>query len=200
MTKLTLIRFYRDYFKPLLFAAVIVFLAAACTRREAFPEESDEPTEVVEGEMPPARYDGVLMAQVVKDSIHYVVSKDALLQPFIREFGDGTVVDKVMIKKVQEVPEDTAAFYLVGLGLLNGSFRSMALELDVASDNALYLSSRGAKHMCQAKIGCGFCYFTFSGNKIIGCQCGSRSAENNCLHKTAPTNGLLSNTRIGARR
>lgn len=200
MLKLTLIYLKRAYLQPLLFFAAFIFLTMSCTRRESFPQESDEPTEVVEGEMPPARYDGVLMAQVVKDSIHYVVSKDALLQPFIREFGDGTVVDKVMIKKVQEVPEDTAAFYLVGLGMLNGAFRSMALELDVASDNSLYLSSRGAKHMCQAKIGCSFCYFTFSGNKIIGCQCSTRSAENNCLHKTAPTNGLLSHTRVGARR
>jgi hypothetical protein len=185
--------------------SVIMFLMvlltfSSCTRRESFPEESEEPTEVAESDMPPARYDGVLLAQVVSDSVHYIVSKDALLQPFIKEFGDGTVVDKVMIKKVQEVPEDTASYYLVGLGLLNGAFRSMALELDVASNNSLYLSSRGSKHMCQAKMGCGFCYFTFLGNKIVGCECRSRSAENNCIHKTAKTNGLLRNINLGARR
>lgn len=190
----------RAVFRPALFFVLMLLAASACTRRESFPQESDEPQEVVEGEAAPMKYDGVLLAQVVMDSVHYIVSKEALLQPFIREFGDGTVVDKVMIRKVQEVEEDTAAYYLVGLGMRNGAFRSMALELDIASDNSLYLSSQGAKHMCQASIGCSFCYFTYSGNKITGCECGSRSPENKCVHKLSQTNGLLKNTRVGAMR
>lgn len=200
MHKFTLGRNMRAVFHPVLFVVLLLLVASACTRRESFPEESDEPLEVAEGEAAPVKYDGVLLAQVVQDSVHYIVSKEALLQPFIREFGDGTVVDKVMIRKVQEVEEDTAAYYLVGLGIRNGAFRSMALELDKASDNSLFLSSQGGKHMCQASIGCSFCYFTFSGNKITGCECSSRSTENTCVHKVAPTNGLLKNTRLGARR
>ncbi|WP_439879831.1 hypothetical protein ACSX1A_11690 [Pontibacter sp. MBLB2868] len=200
MHTFTLGRCWRAVFQPVLFWALLLLIVSACTRRESFPQDSEEPVEQIEGEAAPMKYDGVLLAQVVSDSVHYIVSKEVLLQPFIREFGDGTVVDKVMIRKVQEVEEDTAAYYLVGLGMRNGAFRSMALELDIASDNSLYLSSQGDKHMCQASIGCSFCYFTYSGNKITGCECGSRSIENKCVHKVSQTNGLLRNTRVGAMR
>ena len=178
---------------------ILLLLAAACTRRESFPEESEEgPLEAeagTEGEAGPA-YDGQLLAQVVFDSIDYIVKRQELLQPFIREFGDGTVVDKVMIRKVQDKKDAAPAYYLVGLGMRNGAFRSMALELDVTSDNSLYLSSKGAKHMCTASAGCGFCYFTFSGNKIVGCECDSRSPGNNCEHKVSETNHLLKGARL----
>ena len=73
--------------------------------------------------------DGVLLAQVVFDSVDYIVPKQELMQPFIKEFGNGTVVDRVMIRKVQDNKELPASYYLVGLGIRNGSFRSMALEL-----------------------------------------------------------------------
>ncbi|MCC9134938.1 hypothetical protein ACFSKU_19435 [Pontibacter silvestris] len=170
----------------LLFACV----GSACSGREAFSEESEaqaEGEEVIEEEP----YDGKLLAQVVFDSIDYIAPRQELLQPFIREFGDGTVVDKVMINKVQESKEDEPAYYLVGLGILNGAFKSMALELDVSSDNSLYLSSKGEKHICEAAIDCNFCYFTFSGNKIIGCECSSREAGTNCRHTVSQTNNLL---------
>lgn len=125
------------------------------------------------------------------DSVDYIVPTTQLMQPFIREFGDGTVVDKVMIRKVQETKEDEPAYYLVGLGMQNGAFRSMALELDLAADNSLYLSSNGAKHMCKSSAGCGFCYFTFSGNRITGCECSSRAPGNNCEHRFTEKNTLL---------
>jgi hypothetical protein len=191
---------FRGLSNYVLLGTLVLLLFSSCTRREAFPEDSNDPLEAAEGEVPQKRYDGVRLAQVVLDSVHYIVSKEALLQPFIREFGDGTVVDKVMIRKVQEVEEDTAAYYLVGLGIKHGAFRSMALELEIASDNSLFLSSQSNKHICQAAISCSFCYFTFSGNKITGCECSSRSTENKCVHKISPTNGLLKDTRIGARR
>lgn len=163
--------------------------SSACSSREAMREESELSSE--EGEVPAAPYDGKLLGQVVFDTVDYIVSRQELLQPFIREFGDGTVVDQVMIRKVQETKTDTPAYYLVGLGMRSGAFRSMALELDLAADNALYLSSSGAKHMCQSGAGCGFCYFTFSGNRITGCECDSRVPGNNCTHKFSQNNQLL---------
>ncbi len=176
--------------------AFILLLSSACTRREAFPEESDDPDELAEGEEAPEKYDGVLLAQVVFDSVDYIVDRKNLLQPFIQEFGDGTVVDKVMIRKVQETKKDKPGYYLVGLGIRNGSFKSMALQLDVTSDNSLYLSSKSQKYMCNAGPGCSFCYFTFVGNKITGCECSSRAAGNNCGFKSSENNALLNNTRI----
>lgn len=184
----------------LLFLLLFFLLgASACSSREAIREDSDLSTEE-EGEVPAAPYDGKLLGQVVLDSVNYIVQRQELLQPFIREFGDGTVIDQVMIRKVQEAKTDTPAYYLVGLGMRSGSFRSMALELDVAADNSLYLSSSGAKHMCQSGAGCGFCYFTFSGNRITGCECEARAAGNNCTHKFSKTNQLLKNVTLQSER
>ncbi|WP_347158476.1 hypothetical protein [Pontibacter chitinilyticus] len=180
----------------LLFALVLLLLTAACTRRESIPEESQTDP----NEKPAERYDGKLLAQVVFDSVDYIVPRQELLQPFIREFGDGTVVDKVMIRKVQESKEDSAAYYLVGLGMRNGAFHSMALELDIASNNSLYLSSKSTKHICEAAPGCDFCYFTFSGNKVTGCECSSRAPGNNCVHKTSGTNELLKGVQLSNSR
>lgn len=171
---------------------LVLFLASACTRRESFPEESQTDPE----EAPAERYDGQLLAQVVLDSVNYIVKQQELLQPFIREFGDGTVVDNVMIRKVQETKEDKPAYYLVGLGKRNGVFHSMALELDVASDNSLYLSSKGIKHTCHASPGCNFCYFSFSGNKITGCECSARVPGNDCVHRVNQQNELLKGVQL----
>lgn len=169
----------------------LLISTSACSNRDFIQEESEMMVEEeVEAEAP-APYDGRLLAQVVFDSVDYIVSTDQLMQPFIKEFGDGTVVDKVMIRKVQESKEDTAAYYLVGLGIQNGAYRSMALELDLAADNTLYLSSKGSKYICKAGAGCSFCYFTFSGNRITGCECSSRAPGNNCDFKTSETNTLL---------
>lgn len=182
-------------FRLLLF---FTWMASACTGREVFTEDSEQITE--EGEVPVAPYDGKLLGQVVFDSVVYIVTRQEMLQPFIKEFGDGTVVDQVMIRKVQETKDDEPAYYLVGLGMRNGAFRSMALELEVAADNSLYLSSKGSKHMCHAGAGCNFCYFTFSGNKITGCECEDRAAGNNCTHKFSETNTLLKGVQLSNQR
>lgn len=174
--------------------AIVLLMAGACTRRESFPEESDEPSEMAEADS--LKYDGQLLAQVVFDSVDYIVPPQDLMQPFIKEFGDGTVVDKVMIRKVQETKQDKAGYYLVGMGIRNGAYRAMALELDVASDNSLYLSSNSNKYICGAGTGCSFCYFTFSGNQITGCECESRAPGNLCEQKISKTNQLLKNARL----
>lgn len=177
----------------LFYLALMVTLATACTSREAMPEESDSsPIDSDQGLV----YDGQLLAQAMADSIVYVVPRENLIQPFITEFGDGTVVTKVMIHKVQEAPNDTPGYYLVGLGMHSGGFRSMALSLDVAANNALYLSSAGTKHICKASTGCNFCFFTFEGNKIVGCECDNRTAGNDCEHEFKKENQLLKGIKL----
>ncbi|EJF09137.1 MULTISPECIES: hypothetical protein [Pontibacter] len=173
--------------------SLILLVAAGCTRREAFPEESEE--EPLDEEAGP-KYDGQLLAQVVFDEIDFVVPQQELIQPFIKEFGNGTVVNKVTIHKVQDNKKLPATYYLVGLGIHNGSFRSMALELDVSSDNSLYLSSKSMKHICEATAGCDFCYFTFEDNRITGCQCSIRAAGYDCRHKVQEGNNLLQGVRL----
>ena len=173
---------------------LILLVAAGCTRREAFPEESEDGPLDTEEAGP--KYDGQLLAQVVFDEIDFIVSQQELMQPFIKEFGNGTVVNKVTIHKVQDNKEKPATYYLVGLGMHSGSFRSMALELDVSSDNSLYLSSKSIKHICEASSGCDFCFFTFEDNKIVGCQCSIRAAGYDCRHKVQEGNTLLQGTKL----
>ncbi|TXK49668.1 hypothetical protein FVR03_06135 [Pontibacter qinzhouensis] len=179
----------------------------ACTNSEGIPEESDSDLldaieadaasadTAGEGELalPKKEYDGQLLAQVVFDSVDYIVSPEQLLQPFIQEFGDGTVVDKVMIRKVQEDKGSKPAYYVVGIGLLNGAFRSMALPLDVASDNSLYLSTQATKYICNGNTSCGFCFFTFKGNEIVGCSCDTnqQADPNQCKQQVTEGNMLL---------
>lgn len=200
MSKITLKRCWQVLpHRALLVAifAIVLLMTGACTRREAFPEESEDPEEMAEGESADSTtFEGQLLAQVVFDSIDYIVPPQDLLQPFIKEFGDGTVVDKVMIRKVQETKQDKAGYYLVGMGIRNGSYRAMALQLDVTSDNSLYLSSNSDKYICGATAGCSFCYFTFSGSQITGCECESRAPGNLCEQKSSTTNQLLKNTRL----
>ncbi|MHA6249884.1 hypothetical protein ACXYMU_18255 [Pontibacter sp. CAU 1760] len=182
-----------------LFFVVLALFSCAGRRQIADDEYDDYEEGVSEGEVadiPPPVYDGKLLAQVVFDTVDYIVPRQELLQPFIKEFGDGTVVDQVMIRKVQETKEDQPVYYLVGLGIQNGAFRSMAINLDVASDNSLYLSSKGDKHICRASIGCSFCFFTFSGNEITGCECDSRSPANTCSHRFIQGNTLLKDVRL----
>ncbi|MCX2739851.1 hypothetical protein [Pontibacter anaerobius] len=177
----------------------LLLASSACSTREFIQEESTVNPEDAE-EVAEIPYDGKLLAQVVFDTVDYIVPTEQLMQPFIREFGDGTVVDKVMIRKVQETKEDEPAYYLVGLGMQNGAYRSMALELDLAADNSLYLSSKGARHICKSSAGCGFCYFTFSGNRITGCQCSSRAPGNNCEHRYSEGNTLLKDQAVRSSR
>ncbi|WP_240773353.1 hypothetical protein [Pontibacter sp. SGAir0037] len=172
-------------------------IAAGC-RQQQFPEVVDDVV-VEQAEAEVVR--GQILAQVSSEGeIRYVVPKQEFMQPFIKEFGDGTVVDKTMIRKVQESDDVEPIYYLVGLGIRNGAFRSMALELELGADNSLYLSSASVKHMCSASLDCDFCYFTFSGNKIIGCECSKRNAGSECRYNVEERNTLLDEMKISSPR
>ncbi len=182
---------------------LLLLLSSACSGPGSISNDSDmELLDIDDGveEVPELAYDGKLLAQVVFDSVDYIVPRQELFQPFISEFGDGTVISQVVIRKVQENQEDEAAYYLVGVGMMNGNFRSMALMLDKSADNSLYLSSKGEKHICQGSAGCNFCYFTFLGNKITGCECDSRAAGVTCKHVVKQGNTLLQDVKLSNQR
>ncbi|WP_125185493.1 hypothetical protein [Botryobacter ruber] len=180
---------------------LLLLLSSACARRDTLRDENTsdpvaDPGMVGESTPAPPVYDGVLLGQIVFDTVDYIVPREQLLQPFIREFGDGTVVDRVMIHKVQEDKKVKPAYYLVGMGLFNGSSRIMALELDVAKDNSLYLSTRSMKYICKGSAGCSFCVFTFKGNKIVSCVCDSGSSQNICKQEISESNSLLRGVKL----
>jgi hypothetical protein len=121
----------------------------------------------------------------------FEVKPERLLQQFIREFNDGTVVEKVLVAPVQDGPRAKPIFYLVGMGQLNGQFRAMALPLEQSNDDgALYLLPTAARHFAEGS-NCALCYFSFNKAKVTGAECSETSTstvERACAYRTAPGN------------
>ena len=117
-----------------------------------------------------------------------------MLQQFIREFHDGTVVDKVMVAPAQDGPRGKPTFYLVGMGQLNGQFRAMALPLEQSGENGgLYLQTNAARHIAEG-TNCVLCYFRFSRGKVTGVDCSEESTgnvERRCEYRTEPGNAFF---------
>lgn len=125
--------------------------------------------------------------------IQYEVPLPKLLQEFISEFGDGTVIDKVMVTPVQDKPTDKPMYYLVGMGQLNGQFRAMALPLKVGNDKSLYLAPSADRHIAQG-FNCAFCYFRFTRSRVSGVDCSetsSPSTDRRCSYRIEPRNHLF---------
>ena len=108
-----------------------------------------------------------------------------------KEFNDGTVVDKVLIAKNHPDKSKPAIFYLVGYGLKNGQFRSIAYELARSEQGGLYLSRISERHVCFSTSRCKFCTFTTAGNRINGCECTDATTTNTCDHTSAVSNNLF---------
>lgn len=119
------------------------------------------------------------VARVTEGKVEYVVPRAQLAKGFIQQFADGTVVDRVTIRKVQEAPSDPATYYVVGLGLHNGMFQAMAIPLQTSSDNSLYLSSNAARYIITS-VGCNNCFFNFEKNRIIGTTCEENTGGSRC--------------------
>jgi hypothetical protein len=119
------------------------------------------------------------------------VPRDQLAKAFIRQFGDGTTIDKTMVRKVQGKPKDPPMYYLVGLGLRNGMFRGMALPLTKSTGSELYLSSNATRYIISG-VDCPFCFFDFEHNDIVGSTCEENSGGNRCDLRVEETNTLFS--------
>lgn len=124
----------------------------------------------------------------------YDVKPERLLQQFIREFNDGTVVDRVMVAPAQDGPRTKPTFYLVGMGQLNGKFRAMALPLDQNADNGgLYLPATAPRYIAEG-TNCVMCYFRFTRGKVTGVDCSEASTgtvERQCEYRTEKGNGFF---------
>ncbi|SNR59943.1 MULTISPECIES: hypothetical protein [Hymenobacter] len=171
----------RSVFSPLVVSGLLtlVGLAACETTKRGFPEMSsptNDPDVVTRRTLEATSKQ---IAQVSDGKIQYIIPREQLASGFTRQFGDGTVIDKTMIRKVQETSKDKAVYYLVGLGLHHGMFRGMALPLQTSSDNSLYLSSAAARYIITG-VGCTFCFFNFEKNEIVGTTCEENTGGSRC--------------------
>ena len=170
----------------LIVGAALLFFGSACQREGNFPEVTNMPVEK-NGEKQVA---GKLLGQMIFDSVTYAVAPEKMLQPFIDEFGDGTVVDHAQIRRVQATKIDKPYYYAVGIGQKNGEFRMMALELHVSEDNSLYVSSNSRKYVTTSRD-CDFCLFTYDHNVITGAECQEESSAGACSYSVAETNNFM---------
>lgn len=130
------------------------------------------------------------IAQVTDSSVVFKTPQSELATAFIRQFGDGTVVDKVLVRKAPVGPKETGGYFLVGMGQRNGNFRAMALPLSIGGDNSYNLSPLAERYVITA-VGCPACFFNFEGGRIVGTTCSENSGGNRCDLKMIPNNTLF---------
>ncbi len=173
-------RFLRTSAGICLSAALLLGGLSACeTTKRGFPELSspnNNPDELGRRQLEATSKQ---VAQVVNSKVEYLTPKQELATRFTKQFGDGTSVNKTIIRKVQETPKDKAVYYLVGMGLLDGRFRAMAIPLQTSSNNSLYLSSNAPRYILNS-VGCTFCYFNFERNEIVGTSCEENTGGSRC--------------------
>ena len=119
--------------------------------------------------------------------------QSVLASAFIKQFGDGTVIDKVLVRKAPSGPNDTPHYYLIGVGQHDGSYRAMALPLRGTDDGTLYLSSDAERYVATG-VGCPTCFFDFEGSRIVGSSCDDNSGGSRCAFKMLNANTLFTNT------
>lgn len=104
----------------------------------------------------------------------FKTAQSVVAQAFIRQFGDGTVIDKILVRPAPSAPKQPTTYYLIGMGLREGKFRAMALPLRNSGNGALYLTPDAERYVLTGS-GCPSCYFTFEGSTITGSSCADNS-------------------------
>ena len=170
----------RPISRLLLIGALATVLLPACeTSKKSMPEYTSPDKSDLGGVRKLEATSKVVASVGEKGLIKYLVPREQLALAFNRQFGDGTTIDKTMVRKVQGDPKDPPSYYLVGLGLQNGMFRGMAIPLTLISDSELSVRSNASCYIIKG-VGCTFCFFNFESNDIVGTECEENSGGSRC--------------------
>lgn len=171
-----------------LLGLLTALLVMACESTKPGKGEFGSPT-VIKGEVI-AKPESRQIVHVTDTSAEFVTPRNELAQAFIRKFGDGTVIDKVLVRKAPGPKDAVASYYLIGMGLRNGMFRAMALPLTGGGDNTYYLRPNAE---CYTLIGagCPSCFFNFENGRIVGTSCDDSSNGSTCDLKVANSVSLF---------
>ena len=124
-------------------------------------------------------------------STEYVTPRSELARAFIRQFNDGTVIDKVQVRKAPTEGGPAPVYYDIGMGLRNGQFRAMALPLNTGGDNTYFLRPNADRYTITGS-NCPMCFFNFENGRIVGTTCGERISGATCDLKVESNNFLFS--------
>lgn len=160
-----------------LLSALLTLLLMGCETSKPNAGEFGSPTKI-KGDVAPAPETRVV-AQVTDSATVFKMPQAQLAAAFIRYFNDGTVIDKVLVRKAPGVGKEAANYFVVGMGLRNGMFRAIALPLNSSGDNTYYLSPTAESYVLTG-IGCPTCFFNFENGRIMGTTCGENAAGGRC--------------------
>ena len=174
-----------------LLTLLVAMLMMSCESTKPGAGEFGTPTRVSEEAMkgPESRE----IVQLTNGKPEFITPQSDLAAAFIRQFSDGTVIDKIMVHKAPADAGDKgpASYYLVGMGLNNGSFRAMALPLVGSGGGSYYLSPNAERYVITS-TGCPRCFFNFENGRIVGTTCAEASSGTTCDLKVESANDLLS--------
>ncbi len=111
--------------------------------------------------------------------ISYKTTQAVLASALIRQFHDGTVIDRVIVRKAPSDSKDKPVYFLVGLGSNNGYFRAIALPLRGTDDGTFYLTPNADRYILTGS-GCPTCYYDFEDGHIVGTTCDDNVGSGGC--------------------
>ena len=129
-----------------------------------------------------------------KGAVKYKMAQSVVAAALIRQFHDGTVIDRIMVRKAPGSEAAQPVYYLIGLGHNNGSYRAIALPLRGTDDSTYYLTPAASRYVISG-VGCPNCYFDFEDGHIIGTTCDDNSGGSSCTLKVLEANQVFVATR-----
>lgn len=121
----------------------------------------------------------------------YRLAQSVIAAALIRQFHDGTVIDRVTVRQApMDDPKVKGPYYLVGLGLNGGNFRAIALPLRGTDDGTFYLTPNADRYVLTG-TSCPNCFFDFENGRIAGTSCDDGSTGGNCELKVLPANQVF---------
>lgn len=171
-----------------LLGALVVVLALSCESLKPRPSEFGAPNRVQGAVV--AKPESRQIVHFTDTTTEYKISRNELARAFIRQFHDGTVIDKVQVRKAPVAAGQSATYFLIGLGLRGGTFRAMALPLTGGGDNTYFLRPTAERYILSS-VGCPACFFNFENGRIVGTSCAENSSGSHCDLKVEPNNALF---------
>ncbi|QKG57101.1 hypothetical protein GKZ68_10950 [Hymenobacter sp. BRD128] len=128
-----------------------------------------------------------------KGTVKYKLSQAVMAAALIRQFNDGTVIDRIMVRKAPGSEEKQPVYYLIGMGHNNGAYRAVALPLRGTDDSTYYLTPTASRYVITG-VGCPSCYFDFEDGHIVGTTCDDNSGGSSCTMKVLAANEVFAKT------
>jgi len=127
-------------------------------------------------------------------TVKYKLAQSVMAAALIRQFHDGTVIDRIMVRKAPGSEDKQPVYYLIGLGHNNGAYRAVALPLRGTDDSTYYLTPSASRYVITG-VGCPSCYFDFEDGHIVGTTCDDNSGGSSCTMKVLPANEVFATAR-----